>query len=104
MTTVIDIEDDLIYDFNILMNTYDEYDEYRILVESVLNICNNDLQQQELFHLYNYDIEKTKYRYKRYLKYIKLNNDLRILLENYIKNPEYILMKKIDLYIYNLLQ
>ena len=107
------IDDEFINDFNNLINTYDEYDEYRILVESILNICYDDLRKPKSDsnnhsnnHSNNNDdtIERSIYRYKRYLKFIKLDSDLCILLEKYIKSPEYNLMKKIDLHIYNLLQ
>ena len=88
----IDIDvDELSNEFMMSVSVVDGYEEYEILLNSVFNKI-------------PYDANETIRRYKKYIDLIKLEDDLLILLNQFIKNPDYLLMKKIDLQIYDMLQ
>ena len=84
---------ELIDSFTTSVNTYDGYDEYRLLVSGAKMDYLN----------YNKECEmNTIYRYKRYLSCLKLNGKLVDMITMYIEYPEFQLMKAIDNYILNI--
>ena len=80
---ITDLMNDLIDEF-VIVNTYDAYDEYELLVKA----ANCDYN--------NYNIQETIYRYKRYIKHIKLPFEIYNNINQYLKVPRYELMKVID--------
>ena len=82
-TDITDLMNDLIDEF-VIVNTYDAYDEYELLVKA----ANCDYN--------NYNIQETIYRYKRYIKHIKLPFEIYNNINQYLKVPRYELMKVID--------
>ena len=83
--------DELSDEFMMNASIVDGYEEYEILLNSVFNKI-------------PYDVNQTICRYKKYIDLIKLEDDLEILLNQFIEKPDYLLMKKIDTLIYNMLQ
>lgn len=83
--------DELSDEFMMNASIVEGYEEYEILLNSVFNKI-------------PYDVNQTICRYKKYIDLIKLEDDLEILLNQFIEKPDYLLMKKIDTLIYNMLQ
>lgn len=65
-------------------------DEYKLLLTCLK--CN-------LFDYSQYIKQLTIERYKRYIRYIKLDEQLITRIELYLANPDFCLMKEIDSYI-----
>ena len=88
---ITDTLDELLESF-ITINTYNEYDEYKLLVNNAN--CS----------FFEYNKDETIYRYKRYIKFIKLSPELFNMINNFLKIPKFELMKEIDNHILTLIE
>lgn len=74
------------------LNVNEKPDEYKLLLTCL---------KCSLFDYSQYIKELTIERYKRYIRYIKLDDYLITRIELYLGNPDFCLMKEIDSYILN---